>query len=117
MARPKLHPDVRWDNPTFTTFSPGNAENIRTQLHPKPARSKLTEPKPTTPHLNILTKGHDEADKSKANDTNHLLLQLDEQHPRFQELVSISDHLMQNSNPCTHLKLNKSPQQLMWSKE
>ena len=110
-------PDTRWDNPTFTTFSSGNAENIRTQPHPEPPPSKLTEPKPTSPQLNISTKGHHEEDKSKANDTNNLLLQLDEQHPRFQELVNINDHLIQNSNPSTHLKLDKTPQQLMRSKE
>ena len=109
-------PDVRWDNPTFT-FSSGNAENIRTQSNPKPPPSKSTEPKPTSPQLNIRVKGHDEEDKSKANDTNNLLLQLDEQHPRFQELVNINDHLIQNSNPCTHLKLDKTLQQLMQSKE
>ena len=109
-------PDVRWDNPTFTTFSSSNAENIRTQSHPKPPPSELTEPKPSSPHLNILTKGHDKADKSKANGTNNLLLQLDEQHPRFQELVNINDHLIQNSKPCTHLKLDKSPEQLMCQK-
>ena len=53
-------PNMRWDDPTFTTFSPGNAKNIKTQLHPKPPPSKLTEPKPL--HLNIPTKSHDEAD-------------------------------------------------------
>ena len=109
--------DVRWDNPTFTTFSSGNAENIRTQPHPKPPPSKLTGPRSTSPQLNILMKGHEEEDKSKANDTNNLLLQLDEQHPRFQELVNINDHLIQNSNPSTHLKLDKTPQQLTQSKE
>ena len=99
-------PDAR-----FTTFSSGNAENNRTQPHPKPPPPKSNEPKPTSPQLNIPTKGHDREDKSKANDTNNLLLQLDEQHPRFQELVNINGHLIQNSNPSTHLKLDKTPQQ------
>ena len=113
-------PDTRWDNATFTTFSPVNAENSKTQLYPNPLPSKLTEPKPTTPHLNILTKGHDDTDKSKTNDTNNLLAELDEQHPRFQELVNINDHLMENSDPDTPIKLDrhdKAPQQLMQPKE
>ena len=32
---------------------------------------------------------------------NNLLLQLNEQHPRFQELVNINEQLMQSSNPIT----------------
>ena len=39
---------------------------------------------------------------------NNLLLQLDEKHPRFQELADINDHLMQNSNPITHQKFDKA---------
>ena len=38
---------------------------------------------------------------------NNLLLQLNEQHPRFQELVNINDHLIQNSNPITYQSLTK----------
>ena len=66
-------------------------QNSKTLLYPNPFPSKSTEPKTTTPHLNIPTKGHDDTDKSKTNDTNNLLAQLDKQHPRFQELVNIND--------------------------
>ena len=55
--------------------------------------------------------------KSKPHGMNNLLLRLDEQHPRFQELVNISDHLMQNSNPVTDGKFDETPQQLIQIKE
>ena len=62
-------------------------------------------------------KNHNEDDKSKPSGMNNRLLQLDEQHPRFQELVNINDHLMQNSNPIAHQKFDETPQQLTQSKE
>ena len=46
-----------------------------------------------------------------------MLLQLNEQHPRFQELVNINDQLMQSSNPITDWKFDEIPQQLIWPKE
>ena len=42
----------------------------------------------------------------------NLLLQLNGQRPRFQELVNINDHLIQNSNPITDQKFDKTPPQL-----
>ena len=48
---------------------------------------------------------------------NNLLLQLYEQHPRFQELVNINGHLMQNSKPVTDPKFDETPQQLTQTKE
>ena len=88
-------PDVRWDNPTLTTFNHGNDENTTAQSHLEP--SKLTKPKPKSPQL----KHHNGYDKSTPNHMNNLLLQLNEQHPRFHELVNINDQLMQSSNPIT----------------
>ena len=99
MARTKLYPDERWDNPTFTTLNPGNADNTKAQPHPE--LPKLTELRLISPQLHVPIKNHNEDDKSKPSGTNTLLLQLDEQHSRFQELVNINDHLLQNSNPIT----------------
>ena len=100
-------PDTRWDNPTFTTFNPGNTDNNKTQPNPKPP--KLTE---------IETTSLQNDENMRSNSTNNLLLQLDEKHPRFQELVKINDQLVQDSNPITHQKFNETPpQQLTRSKE
>ena len=43
----------------------------------------------------------------------NLLLQLDEKHPRFQELADINDCLMQDLNLITHHKFNEALQQQM----
>ena len=107
--------DARWDNPTFTTFNLGNVENTTAQPHLE--LSKLTESRSRSPQLNVPIKHHNGNDKSNPHGMNNLLLKLDEQHPRFQELVSINDHLMQNSNPVTDRKFDKTPQQLTWTKE
>ena len=104
----KTTPDARWDNATFTTFNPGNADNTNTQPHPE--QPKPTELRSISPQLHVPIKNHNEDDKSKPNGMNNLLLQLDEQHSRFQELVNINDHLMQNLNPITHQKSHKTPQ-------
>ena len=40
-------PDVRWDNPTFTTFNPSNIDSTRTQ--PQPGLPKLTNQMSTLP--------------------------------------------------------------------
>ena len=114
-------PDTRWDNPTFTTFNSDNTKNIRTQPYPKPPPIKLAESKPATFQFNILTKDYGEdRSKPKETDTNNLLLQLDEQHPRCQELVNINDHFLQNSqnlNSSTNLKTSKTSQQGIRLKE
>ena len=100
-------PDAKWDNPTFRTFNPGNTDNTKTQPHLEPP--KLTETGSMSPQNN---------GNVKSNSTNNLLLQLDERHPKFQELIKINDHLVQDSNPGTHQKVDETPpQQLTQSKE
>ena len=114
-------PITRSDNPTFTTFNSDNTKNTRTQPYPKHPPIKSAKSKSATSQLNIPTKDYDEdRSKPKETDTNYLLLQLDEQHPRFQELVNIKDHLIQNSqnpNSSTNLKTSKTPQQGIRLKE
>ena len=65
-------PDVRWYNPTFTTFNPGNVENTTAQPHLE--LSKLTKPRSRSPQLNVPIKHHNGNDKSKPNGMNNLLL-------------------------------------------
>ena len=85
---------------TIQHSQPITANSDNTKAQPHPELSELTDLRSS--QLNTPFKHSNGNDRSKSNGTNNLLLQLDEKHPRFQELLDINDHLVQDSNPATH---------------
>ena len=86
--------DERWDNPSFVMFNTDQDNADRTP------NSKLTPTdsinlNPTKPTK--TTQDNSDRNKIQKNTIKNLLHQLDEQHPRFQDLVATNRHLINNA--------------------